>query len=103
MGGWLAALSLSLSLKHTHTTAVGWGNWEVKGVGGDVPWAVSPRTIMAKRACTARSAMSIMSSIAYWYCTGGSRDCMCCIWASRQEMGSVIIRKEIGGTKMRCR
>ena len=29
---------------------------------GDGLWAVSPRIMMAKRACTARSAMSIMSS-----------------------------------------
>ena len=36
-----------------------------KGYEGDgcIPWPVSPRTIMAKRACTARSAMMIVSSI----------------------------------------
>lgn len=39
--------------------------WDEEGYEGDgcVPWAVSPRTMMAKRACTARSAMRIMSSI----------------------------------------
>lgn len=39
------------------------GGVEEMEVGGCVPWAVSPRTMMAKRACTARSAMIIMSSM----------------------------------------
>ena len=41
------------------------GGWDEEGYEGDgcLPWPVSPRTIMAKRACTARSAMMIVSSI----------------------------------------
>ena len=35
---------------------------------GDVPWPVSPRTMMANRACTARSAMRIMSSMLVGFC-----------------------------------
>ena len=36
---------------------------EEKGSRAGLPWPVSPRTMMAKRACTARSAMIIMSSM----------------------------------------
>lgn len=39
------------------------GRMGKRDVRGDVPWAVSPRTMMAKRACTARKTMMIKSSI----------------------------------------
>ena len=36
---------------------------EEKEIRGDLPWPVGPSTMMAKRVCTARNAMSIILSM----------------------------------------